>query len=449
MTAGWAAAIPRPAHEAHVELPEDPASAAVRLAQSGIGDQYAVYERRGTWHFATGLAGSVTVDAERVRAWSGGHGRETPTAGKPLERVTELLAALPDAGWRGYGWASFELAHLLRGKAPGPGPLFHLFLPRVEAELTRGGARIRAASEADLRRAAQLLSRAEAAPAVRPLPVSLDAGAQPYRRAVARTVEDIKAGRLNKAVLSRVLHLPDGLDLFATYLAGRAAATPARSFLFDMGGWRAAGFSPETVVEIGPDRRISTQPLAGTRALGQDPGENTRLREQLLNDPKEVIEHVISVRLAFEELTEVCDGGTVSIGEFMEIRKRGAVQHIASRVSGKLRDGVPPWSAFAALFPAVTATGVPKAAALDVIRDRESAPRGLYGGAVFMTDADGALDAALTLRTVFQRDGRNWLRAGAGIMGQSTPEREWEETCEKLRSVAPHLRARTEGATKA
>jgi anthranilate/para-aminobenzoate synthase component I len=126
----------------------------------------------------------------------------------------------------------------------------------------------------------------------------------------------------------------------------------------------------------------------------------------------------------------------------MTVRERGSVQHLASRATGRLADDRGPWDAFAALFPAITATGCPKPEALRTISRYESEPRGLYAGAVFTVDAGGSLDAALVLRTVFQRDGRSWLRAGAGVMGQSTPEREWEESCEKLRSVAPHLRHR-------
>lgn len=164
------------------------------------------------------------------------------------------------------------------------------------------------------------------------------------------------------------------------------------------------------------------------------------MRSELLSDAKEVHEHAISVRLALDETRSVSIPGSVAITEFMEVEERGSVQHIASHVTGQLQENMSAWSAFAALFPAVTVTGVPKAAALRIIRELEGEERGLYGGAVIMADTQGQLDAALTLRTVFQRDGRSWLRAGAGVMGQSTPEREWEETCEKLRSIAPYLR---------
>ncbi|WP_180685429.1 salicylate synthase [Streptomyces gossypiisoli] len=346
------------------------------------------------------------------------------------------------------GQAGFELAHLLHTDTgeTGPDPVLHLMLPTTEVTLAPGKARIRTAEPEHV----PLITKALAGPGGSAGEGLTDAedlvrGANPgpYRHAVARTVADIRAGLLQKAVLSRPLPPPahPTADLTATYLAGRRANTPARSFLLDLGGWRAAGFSPETVVEVeAGSRRVSTQPLAGTRALGTRAEETARLRADLLGDPKEIHEHALSVRLAVDELTAICGQDTVVVEEFMTVRERGSVQHLASRATGRLSDDRGPWDAFAALFPAITATGCPKPEALRTISRYEAEPRGLYAGAVLTADADGSLDAALVLRTVFQRDGRTWLRAGAGIMGQSTPEREWEETCEKLRSVAPHLR---------
>lgn len=445
----WADALPDlgPAHI--VESCADPAVAAVRLARSGIGGgEYVVYERAGTWTYAAGPAATVTVDAERITARCGTRTAVQPISATPLEQVTEALVHLPHRDWRIHGWAAFELAHLLYPDTGTVGhePVLHLMLPSTEVELTPGKARIRSADPRQVAGISEALALAVpdlsgAPPAAPEALVRSDPAA--YQRAVALAVDDICAARLHKAVLSRQLPVPEVLhpDLTATYLAGRRANTPARSFLLDLGGWRAAGFSPETVVEVeAGTRRVSTQPLAGTRAITAEPDETARLREDLLGDPKEIHEHAISVRLAVEELTQVCRPGTVAVEEFMTVRERGSVQHLASRVAGRLADDRGPWDAFAALFPAITATGCPKPEALRTISRYEAEPRGLYAGAVLTVDADGSLDAALVLRTVFQRGGRSWLRAGAGIMGQSTPEREWEETCEKLRSVAPHLR---------
>lgn len=267
-------------------------------------------------------------------------------------------------------------------------------------------------------------------------------GAAAYGRTVARAVADIRAGLLEKAVVSRKVPLPaePRVDFSETYLAGRRANTPARSYLMDLGGYRAAGFSPETVLEAGEDGRVSTQPLAGTRARGADPVENERRRAELLADPKEIHEHAVSVRLAWEEMEAVCRPGSLAVEEFMAVRARGSVQHLASRVTGRLRPGAGPWDAFASLFPAITATGVSKRDALRALARHEPGRRGLYGGAVFRGSTGGALDAALVLRTLIGAGNEAWLRAGAGVTAQSSPERETEETCEKLRSVAPYLR---------
>ncbi|MEV6318351.1 salicylate synthase [Streptomyces sp. NPDC051776] len=450
----WARAVPAFSEHTMLEAPADPAAAAVHLAAAIPGEEHAVYEREGTWHFAAGTAATVTVSPRQATCRAAGGIWTLPTHGRPVDRVAEALAALGhEAGEsrRVYGWAAFELAHVLHTtlrQTADEEPLIHLLVPRVDVALTPGRAQVQAVDgswTAMIADALTAMPDTAAAPAPRPLPGAEDiiaSGRIAYRRAVARTIEDIGAGKISKAVVSRAVPLPDGsqTDLGASYYAGRQANNPARSFLFDLGGWQAAGFSPETVVEVDEDGRVVTQPLAGTRALGQDADENRRLRAELLEDSKEVHEHAISVRLACEELSTVCRPGSVAVDEFMTIKERGSVQHLASRVVGRLGDEHGPWSAFATLFPAITATGAPKAAALSALARHEPGTRGLYGGAVFTADVRGSLDAALVLRSILRRHGRTWLRAGAGVMGSSDPDREYEETCEKLRSVAPHLR---------
>jgi salicylate synthase len=427
----------------------DPLETAVSLVTSGLGTPYVLYEREGVLHVAAGAAAVLRATAVQVTAEAAGRTWTVPAAGRPLARIAEALRALGEAqqdGRRAYGWAAFELAHLLHGNGRQTAErdeLLHLFVPSVDVALSEGRATVEAQTASWRSRAVDLLTAPRTAGTTGRRSDEDLTAADPYgyRKAVAATIADIKARRLDKAVLSRPVVL-DGapVDLPATYLAGRRANTPARSFLLDLGGWQAAGFSPETVLEAERDGRISTQPLAGTRALGPDTAENDRLRHQLLSDPKEVHEHAVSVRLACQELNEVCRPGSVVVEEFMNVKERGSVQHLASRVAGLLREDQGPWDAFGALFPAITATGAPKREALAALSRYEQTPRGLYGGAVIMADTQGALDAALVLRTVFRHGDTTWLRAGAGIMGQSTPDREFEETQEKLRSVAPHLR---------
>ena len=158
-----------------------------------------------------------------------------------------------------------------------------------------------------------------------------------------------------------------------------------------------------------------------------------------MHDPKEIAEHAVSVKLAFEELQSVCEAETIAVSDFMSVAHRGTVQHIASRLKGKLKAGYNSWHAFNALFPAVTASGIPKRESLEAIGRFEPHSRNLYSGCVLTFDSDGALDAALVLRTIFQKDNNAWLHTGAGIVGMSVPARELEETREKLSSYARQL----------
>lgn len=450
----WASSLPPLTSVSSLEPCRDPAAAATRLAQARLADQYMVYEGEGgVWHFAAGQAVSLTADAGVLTARSAGRTWTSRIDGTPVTAFATALSALHRAGdgpRHFYGWAAFELAHLLHADpaAAGDQPLLHAMIPSVEVTLTRDRTAVGAVDEAWAHQVADLLAES---PRVRtehdgPTPETTEhvitAGTAAYGRAVSHTVADIHAELLEKAVVSRKVPLPaePRPDFPATYLAGRRANTPARSYLMDLGGYRAAGFSPETVLEVGADGRVSTQPLAGTRALHADPAENARLRAELRTDPKEIHEHAVSVRLAWDEMAAVCRTGSVAVEEFMAVRPRGSVQHLASRVTGRLRPDAGPWDAFASLFPAITATGVSKRAALRALARHEQGPRGLYGGAVFRGSTAGALDAALVLRTLIGAGDETWLRAGAGITAQSSPEREIEETCEKLRSVAPYLR---------
>ena len=191
---------------------------------------------------------------------------------------------------------------------------------------------------------------------------------------------------------------------------------------------------------------VVPEPLAGTRAFGRGTADDRAARDDLESNSKEIVEHAISVRSSLKEIAEVAQPGTATVTDFMTIRERGSVQHLGSTVGARLDPSMDRMDALEALFPAVTASGIPKAEGVDAILRHDELPRGLYSGAVAMFAADGSLDAALALRAVYEADGHTWLRAGAGIIAESTPDREFEETCEKLGTLAPYLVARAEGA---
>ncbi|MBV9728399.1 MAG: salicylate synthase, partial [Pseudonocardiales bacterium] len=241
---------------------------------------------------------------------------------------------------------------------------------------------------------------------------------------------------LHKAIISRRVTVPFTVDLPRSYAAGLGRNTPARSFLLQLGQRRCAGFSPETLVEVSATGGVCTQPLAGTRPLLHDPIEDLRLRQELEWDVKECYEHLISVRLATEELRTVCRPEGVLVRDLLTVKQRGTVQHLGSTVTGQLRTGHTAWDALETLFPAVTASGISKHQALTAIATTEQDHRELYAGAICMLDATGALDSAVVLRSIFQQSHHTWLRAGAGIVADSQPAREYDETTNKLRSAA-------------
>ncbi|MGW1893512.1 salicylate synthase [Streptomyces sp. NPDC002004] len=435
-----------------VETTCEPLDIAVGLAASGLFDTSVVYEGPDGWSMAGGVAAEVVVDAENIRCTRLGATHEEPWVGDPLTAVQEFLSDLPIADWTAYGWCAFELSHAIAGMTVEAGTLLHLVVPETELRLTGSRVLLRGLDGAALTAVEDALARIAADTAggtapVEPVPVQvgLEAGADDYRRGVASLVDEIRAGRLQKAILSREIPVETEIDFPASYRRGRRENTPARSFLLDMGGLRCFGFSPETVVEVLADRRVASQPLAGTRALTDDPDLNRKLREDLLSDPKELHEHAISVKLAVDELAGPCKPDSVVVEEYMSVKERGSVQHLASRVVGRMPEGTSPWDAFAAVFPAVTASGVPKHAAYEVIRRHEQSRRGPYAGTVLKVAEDGTMDAALVLRSVYAQGGRTWLRAGAGIVEHSRPDRELEETREKLRTVATSLLACSEG----
>ncbi|MGK4596671.1 salicylate synthase [Amycolatopsis sp. w19] len=427
--------------ETSIEVAGDPLEVSARLAEAGPHGEFVIYEKDGQWSYAGGVLAEVTLDRDGARL-GGVRTARLPWSDRPLRQVKELLGMVPVRGWRAYGAATFELSYAKDGdlKHVDDQPLLHLVVPKSEVRIGSGRAWVRSTDPDTLAVLVDLLGRPAEGRESDAVPLDVrQTGRDEYRAAVAGAVQDIADARLQKVILSRLVQVDEDIDLVGTYVLGRRRNTPARSFLIRLGGLEAAGFSPEIVVSVTEDGTVVSQPLAGTRALTADAATNDRLRGELLSDEKEIYEHAISVKVGNDELLTVCEPDSVGVRNLMTLEERGSVQHIASRVTGKLSAGHDAWDAFSAVFPAVTASGVSKEAAYEAIRRYETERRGLYSGAVLTVDESGAMDAALVLRTVYRQDGRTWLRAGAGIVGRSQPDREFEETCEKLDSVARFL----------
>ncbi|MEU1981430.1 salicylate synthase [Nocardia sp. NPDC019395] len=420
----------------------DPVAAVAGLAGADLFGEYVVYERPGEWVFAADPIGTVELGVEQLRVEWEGRSSTRRWTGRPAHALDQALRALPLDGRNVYGWVGFEFcAWALDATAHVPAStiLAHLMIPRIEVRIAMSGIRISGATPDETRAIHDLVLVAQDSALPLPHPADIRSDRTGYRERVTEAAAEIRNGRYRKVILSRKVELPFMVDVPATYRLGRAHNTPARSFLLRLGGLAAAGFSPELVVSVDDGRVITTKPMAGTRRFGRSQAADLAARADLLGDPKEIAEHAMSVNTSFTEITAIAAPGTPAIIDFMTVRERGSVQHLTSTVRGLLTADRTGWDALEALFPAVTASGIPKSEGVDAIFRLDRDPRGLYSGAVLTVSPSGSLEATLVLRAVYQTLHGAWLRAGAGIIEQSTPEREFEETCEKLESIAPYV----------
>lgn len=416
-------------------------------ARAGLADTHLVYEGADEWVFAGGTRCEIVLTASEVQVTTTVDGtasvRRTPYTVRPAQALEEALAGLDLDSWRAYGWVGFDFCAPFLGAAghlDGDDVLAHLFVPEFEAFISADGEiRFVGADDELVRRMRELAAQPLVVDDGARRPVPVDEDPTGYRGRVATAIEEIAAEQYEKVIISREVTVPFDVDIPATYLTGRLANTPARSYLFRIGGLAAAGFSPELVGSVDAAGRVTTEPLAGTRAFGVSEEADAAARADLVTDPKEIVEHAISVRTSVAEIASVAVPGTTAVSEFMTVKPRGSVQHLASTVIGELARPHSAWDALEVLFPSVTASGIPKSPAIDAIYRLEATRRGVYSGAVVTASSSGDLEAALVLRSVYRDEQRSWLRAGAGVVGQSNPEREFTETCEKLGSVAPYL----------
>lgn len=430
-----------------IALPADvsPADLIAQLAAElpeRSGADYVGYEHSGEWVLAIGVRTAIELDSDELRIVdAGGAVARQAWSGRPAEVLGDAVDRLLLETDRLFGWVAFEFGAYrfgLQQQLPAGTPLARVFGAQTQVVVANGEVRVTGDGDVVTETLNRLLRKGiPAAGDTRAVDVSVDGSDYPAR--VAAAVAEIVAGDYQKVILSRRFEVPFAVDFPATYRVGRANNTPVRSFLLRLGGIRALGFSPELVAAVRADGAVITEPLAGTRAFGRGADRDRAAREDLESNSKEIVEHAISVRSSQEEIAEVAKAGTTVVSDFMTVRERGSVQHLGSTVSGQLSEQMTRMHALEALFPAVTASGIPKAESVEAIMRLDESPRGLYSGAVVMFSADGGMDAALTLRSAYEADGHTWLRAGAGIIAESTPAREFEETCEKLTTLAPYL----------
>jgi anthranilate synthase component 1 len=243
--------------------------------------------------------------------------------------------------------------------------------------------------------------------------------------------EHILAGDAFQVVVSQRFRKPLAARPFDMYRCLRAINPSPYMFFVSLGGGRhVVGTSPEKLVQV-EGNRVETRPLAGTRRRGADAVEDARLEKELLADLKERAEHVMLVDLGRNDVGRVARAGTVNVERLMEVERYSHVMHISSTVSGQLRDGCTSLDALRAAFPAGTVSGAPKIRAMEIIAELEPDQRGVYAGSLGYVGFGGNLDMAITLRTIVVADGQVYVQAGAGVVADSRPEREFEETLEK------------------
>jgi len=194
------------------------------------------------------------------------------------------------------------------------------------------------------------------------------------------------------------------------------------------------GASPEVMVRK-EGRKVEVRPIAGTRPRGKNAAEDLHLEAELLADPKERAEHIMLVDLGRNDLGRVCETGSIKVNELMFIERYSHVMHIVSNVQGRLEEGKDAFDAFRAVFPAGTLSGAPKIRAMEIIDELEPCKREVYGGAVGYFSFTGNMDMAIAIRTLIVKDGQVFVQAGAGIVADSQPETEYQETLSKARGV--------------
>ena len=259
--------------------------------------------------------------------------------------------------------------------------------------------------------------------------------AEEFRAKVEIAKEEIRAGEAFQIVISQRFSTDAKADALDIYRALRLSNPSPYMYLFRFeGGFEVVGSSPEALVKV-TGREVMVHPIAGTRKRSASIEEDIRLGEELLADPKERAEHLMLVDLGRNDVGRVCTPGSVEVIDFMHIERYSHVMHIVSTVIGELAESAAPIDALFSVFPAGTLSGAPKPRAMEIIERLEPTRRGLYGGAIGYFDFTGNIDTCIAIRTALIKDGRAYVQAGAGVVADSDPESENQETINKAAAV--------------
>lgn len=285
---------------------------------------------------------------------------------------------------------------------------------------------------------------------VEPLEPKSNTTKEEFLGMVEKTKEYIRSGDVIQTVISQRFEVDNEADSLDVYRALRAINPSPYMFCLDMGESAIVGTSPEILVRS-EDRKVEVRPIAGTRPRGATPEEDLAFEKELLTDPKERAEHIMLVDLGRNDIGRVCEYNSVEIPDLMVIERYSHVMHIVSDVTGKLAAEHDEYDLVRASFPAGTVSGAPKIRAMEIIAELEKSKRGPYAGSVGYFNYNGNFDAAITIRTVILDKDKAYVQAGAGIVADSVPMSEYEETRNKARgmmkalSLAKHFHAARKG----
>ncbi|HXQ80010.1 MAG TPA: anthranilate synthase component I [Opitutaceae bacterium] len=310
----------------------------------------------------------------------------------------------------------------------------------VNAHISGGGAagaaRARSAAEAELRQLFEILKQPGAlapAPLAAPRRVKVPVGnftRRAYEELVESAKEYIRAGDIIQVVPSQRFTRPFTKTPLDLYRALRTVNPSPYTFILDAGDFALVGASPEVHVRL-TDGLVEIRPIAGTRRRGATHEEDLALGQELLADEKERAEHLMLVDLARNDIGRVCKFGSIHVPDFMFVERYSHVMHIVSQVEGRIADGKSAFDLMRATFPAGTVSGAPKVRAMQIIAEKEPVQRGFYAGALGYFGYDGNLDSCITLRTALLKDGVIYIQAGGGVVADSDPAAEYQETVNK------------------
>jgi anthranilate synthase component 1 len=281
-------------------------------------------------------------------------------------------------------------------------------------------------------------------PSAAPLDVQSNHTRERFEEQVRAAKEHIAAGDIYQVVLSQRFEAEVKADPFTVYRALRHVNPSPYMYFIRMNGVSVVGSSPEMLVRV-EGSRVETHPIAGTRRRGRTDEEDRRLAEELKRNEKERAEHVMLVDLGRNDVGRVCDYGSVRVPQFMGLERFSHVMHLTSIVEGRLAGDRDRLDALVSCFPAGTVSGAPKVRAMQIIRELEPSGRGLYAGAVGYLDFAGNLDFCIAIRTVIMSEGKAYVQAGAGIVIDSNPAAEYEETKDKAQALLRALQLAQEG----